>query len=171
MDQVDKEIKFIKVGLFEIERVRTLAHEIWPQCFCGIISDDQISYMLEMMYSFNTIQRELSKNFFYYIVQIDGDDSGYFSFSALNEGELKLHKIYLKQFYYGTGVAKKMIEFVISYAEEHGFANVQLAVNKNNLRAQTFYEKVGFAKNESYVGDIGSGYVMDDFIYKYHFSR
>jgi len=41
---------------------------------------------------------------------------------------------------------------------------VVLAVNKKNAKAIAAYRKHGFAIRESAVTDIGSGFVMDDYV-------
>ena len=46
--------------------------------------------------------------------------------------------------------------------------SIQLTVNKNNTNTIKAYEKWGFKTIDSAVTDIGSGFVMDDYIMEYY---
>ena len=48
-----------------------------------------------------------------------------------------------------------------------GKKSVYLTVNKHNDRAVAVYKKIGFELTDSVVTDIGSGFVMDDYIFTY----
>ena len=52
-------------------------------------------------------------------------------------------------------------------AAERGLKAVYLTVNTGNARAVRAYEKFGFTRTDHTVTDIGSGFVMDDYIYEY----
>ena len=47
---------------------------------------------------------------------------------------------------------------------KEGLSKIRLTVNKGNTHAVQVYEHYGFRTVEKVKTDIGSGYVMDDFI-------
>ena len=56
---------------------------------------------------------------------------------------------------------------VVDCARSNGSEKVYLTVNKHNATAIRAYERAGFVRTDSKVFDIGSGYVMDDYIYTF----
>ncbi len=68
----------------------------------------------------------------------------------------------------GKGYARQMLSFVREKAQEAGFSAIELNVNKNNSAVYA-YEKLGFVRVGSEKNDIGSGYYMDDYVYRLTF--
>ncbi len=60
-----------------------------------------------------------------------------------------------------------MLERVIEEAKSAGKSSVYLTVNKHNRHAIDVYIKKGFRMVGEAVTDIGSGFVMDDYIMEY----
>ncbi|MEP6481335.1 MAG: GNAT family N-acetyltransferase [Rhodoglobus sp.] len=58
----------------------------------------------------------------------------------------ELSKIYVLEGHHGTGVARALMDASIAAAHARGAAGMWLGVNQENERANSFYEKRGFAK-------------------------
>lgn len=76
-----------------------------------------------------------------------------------------LSKLYLYKSERGKGYAKDMVSFVIENAKEAKLPAVELNVNRHNS-AVSVYGKLGFTMVRTEKNDIGSGYYMDDFVYR-----
>jgi GNAT superfamily N-acetyltransferase len=74
-----------------------------------------------------------------------------------------LNKLYVLPSTQGTGAGGTLLHHVIRYAGDHGDKVIELNVNKRN-KAIGFYEHQGFTIVREEVIDIGSGYVMDDYV-------
>lgn len=157
-------VTFSPVGEAEIATVRELAREIWWACYPGIISEAQIAYMLEWMYSEATLRRDLAQGVRYELIHLGASPVGYFA-CAESGGEWLLHKLYLLPRVQGRGVGQAALQHVSAIAAAAGARSVRLTVNKHNTRAIRAYERAGFQKKESVVNEIGSGFVMDDFVF------
>ena len=74
-----------------------LAGVIWRQHYPGIISREQIDYMLGKMYSLETLQTELHEKQIRFVRLLVGERFvGFASFGPQREpGVMKLHKCYL----------------------------------------------------------------------------
>jgi RimJ/RimL family protein N-acetyltransferase len=59
------------------------------------------------------------------------------------------------------------LKFIRKRATELGVKTIALTVNKNNTDSIKAYEKMGFKNVGSVITDIGSGFVMDDFMMSY----
>ena len=157
-------VTFSPVGEAEIAIVRQLAHEIWWACYPGIISPEQIEYMLGWMYSEEAIQQELARGVCYELIVLGHDPFGYLAYEPGEDGLWKLHKLYLLPALQGQGIGQAALEHVCTTVASVGGQAVQLTVNKQNTRALRSYERMGFHKKGAVVNDIGSGFVMDDFV-------
>lgn len=144
--------------------IQKLAYEIWPKTYGGILSDGQIAYMLELMYSIASLEKQLETRPFL-LVEDEGHFIGFASYELHVGGSAatKIHKIYVLPQIQGKGIGRQLIDHIARIALSHQDTTLQLTVNKNN-KARDFYEKVGFAVTQEAVFDIGNGYVMDDYI-------
>lgn len=149
-----------------LEHIRRIAAEVWPETFREILSREQIRYMMEMMYSPEVMEKELQDGFSFILLQIDGCDAGYISWSSCPEAAdtAKIHKLYLLSRWHGCGIGTAMLEYMKKVSRKAGFAKLKLNVNKNNHKAIKAYRRNGFIITESVCNDIGSGYVMDDYV-------
>ena len=143
-----------------IAQVSRLARDIWQEHYIPIIGSNQVSYMLEKFQSVDAIEQQINEGYRYYIIFNDQVEAGYFSVKDKAE-TLFLSKLYVLKSLRGKGIGKQGIEFIKST-----FSNsvIQLTVNKNNSDSIAFYKNVGFKIVDDMVTDIGSGFVMDDYV-------
>ena len=80
------------------------------------------------------------------------------------DGRLFLSKIYLKQSERGKGRSTQAMNFLEALTFARGLDKIWLTVNRNNDTAMPVYKRRGFQVIEEKAGDIGEGYVMDDYI-------
>lgn len=158
-------LHFHDVNEKNIHLVPALAKEIWNDCYVNIISQEQIDYMLEMMYNETKINENLAEGDTWKILKADNVPVGYLHYKA-EEKKLFLSKIYLKQDEEYKGLGQALLNEAITYALDQKLEAIYLTVNKNNAKAIKFYEKNDFKQMKSETFDIGNGYVMDDFIYE-----
>lgn len=158
---------FSRATLLDIKQLQSLAREIWTTCYPGIITMEQIEYMLNLMYSAENIEKEITSGVIWEIISYENKPIGFMAFSCKNQS-MNLDKLYLKDIHHGKGLGQESLRYVKHLAKENEFSHVSLTVNKNNLKAIKAYEKAGFIRTDEVVKDIGNGYVMDDYIYTYY---
>jgi diamine N-acetyltransferase len=162
-----KNIEFIEITTKDIPDLQTDTRAIWMECYPGIISHEQIEYMLDRMYSKEIVEREIEyENINYYFIFHDGVKVGFCSIGPCQEvkGRAKLHKLYLYPEFHGKGLGSASLAKVFELVRQKGYDSICLNVNKNNYSGIKAYERNGFIKEKSVVNDIGNGYVMDDYI-------
>lgn len=160
-------LRFKKSSYQDIEILRSLAREIWTTCYPGIISTDQIEYMLNLMYSSETIRNEIDNDVIWEIMEYHDEPIGFISVTVTPDKTAKLNKLYMKTNHHGKGLGQQALKHVVDMAEKLHLKQVYLTVNKGNVNAIKAYEKFGFKRTDAVVNDIGGGYVMDDFIYRF----
>lgn len=149
----------------DLQIIRDIAANIWPETFAAILSPEQIKYMMQMMYAPEVMEKEFAGDFHFEIVRINGVPAGYFSWSPYHiPGCAKLHKLYLLSKFHGKGIGSAMLAQVEKRAADAGFTKLRLNVNKYNERAKKAYLRNGFVIAESVKIDIGSNFYMDDFV-------
>lgn len=158
-----KEVKTDK----DARTVAQLAEEIWHEAFAGMISAEQIEYMIERFQSYGAVTRQLAEEGYEYMLCVlDGEPVGYCGIQPQEDGTLYLSKMYLLKAARGHGLFTEMVEYLKGYCKAKGLHSVWLTVNKGNARAIAAYGKNGFKNIRSQVTDIGHGFVMDDYVFE-----
>ncbi|MBL0270457.1 MAG: GNAT family N-acetyltransferase [Chitinophagaceae bacterium] len=147
----------------DIPLIRNMSMEVWPQTYSTILTPDQISYMLEMMYSEQSLSKQMKEQHEFIIVNDGTDPVGFASFSLQSPGIYKLHKIYMLPSMQGKGAGKFVINEILKAIHRKGGQALQLNVNRNN-KAVDFYKKIGFDIIREEDINIGNGYFMNDYV-------
>lgn len=151
--------EFKKVN--DIKELASLASSIWHEYWTCILTPEQIDYMVENFQSEKAIKNQIeNENYTYYFIIKDGAKAGYFGISDKKE-YLFLSKLYLKKEYRHQGLGKKAFEKIKELANDKP---IRLTVNKYNTNTINAYKKWGFEIIDAVVTDIGSGFVMNDYI-------
>ena len=169
------EIKIRPATLEDRAFIRSVSERTWPSTYGHIISQEQIDFMLDWMYSDASLADQFAKGHQFYVANLNGDDIGFCSVSnegfenELTEKEVsnntshKLNKLYVLPTSQGTGSGKALLNKAIEVAKAEGSVCLFLQVNKHN-NAYTFYLKNGFEKEQEFKFDIGNGFYMDDYV-------
>jgi GNAT superfamily N-acetyltransferase len=147
----------------DIPLINQLAHAIWPITYKGIVSGGQLNYMLELIYSEASLQKQLNEGHHFLIAEEDAKPIAFADYSLLKDAVYKLNKIYVLQSRQGKGIGKLLIEDVIEKVKANNARALLLNVNRNN-KARQFYERLGFTVITEEDIDIGEGYFMNDYI-------
>jgi diamine N-acetyltransferase len=150
----------------DFESIATLARRIWLEHYISIISKGQIEYMLGGRFTPENLARYVDANDRWFdVLRVDGAIVGYCSHALLPDPrEIKLEQLYLLPELHGLGLGKRMMVHIEAHTRELGRDTLVLQVNKQNTKAASVYLRAGFEVREETVVDIGSCYVMDDFI-------
>jgi diamine N-acetyltransferase len=136
----------IRIALeLDIPLISELAEKTWWPSYSSIISDEQISFMLEDMYSLGSLQKQMNSGIDFLIAERENMALGFAAYSLvdIDNQVFKLHKLYVLPSEQGLGTGKKLIDEVSSSAKLKGGKILELNVNRGNP-AQHFYKKTGF---------------------------
>lgn len=152
-------ITFEKVS--DIKELASLASSIWHEYWTCLLSPEQIDYMVENFQSEKAIKEQIeNENYTYYFIKSDNENAGYFGIS--DKGNfLFLSKIYIRKEFRHKGIGTKAFDKIKELALGKP---IRLTVNKHNTNSINAYKKWGFKTIDAVVTDIGSGFVMDDYI-------
>jgi len=158
-------IQLIPSTTSDIPMIAALAAEIWKAYYPVIISEQQITYMLNMMYSNESLTEQMTTRAHRFcLIRVEGKTEGFLSTSEVSPGAWHLNKFYIRASYTGKGVGHLAFKDVVALLKPH---QMTLTVNRQNFKAINFYFKCGFKIEQVADFDIGGGYVMNDFVMKW----
>lgn len=159
-------IKIIAAQLEDIPVIQSIAAAAWPIAFSDILSAEQITYMMEMMYSTAALKEQITtNNHLFLIAKEDDKNVGYLSFELnyKKQQKTKIHKIYLLPDTQGRGIGRQLFDEVSRIALLNSNHTLSLNVNRDNM-AVNFYKKIGFEIVGQEDISIGNGFLMEDYI-------
>ncbi|MDO5523508.1 MAG: GNAT family N-acetyltransferase [Bacteroidia bacterium] len=162
-------IEIIRAAKNNIRDIQAVSDVAWPHAFKDILSPSQIKYMMNWMYSDESLREQMDvKNHHYFLAKENDEFLGYMSVqhNCENTGKTKIHKIYILPDRQKKGIGKLLLCEAINEAKRHDSQAIYLNVNKYNETAIRFYEKNGFFLAKEEVIDIGNGFIMDDYVFE-----
>ena len=156
------------LSLAEMSHVQALAHKIWPVAYKEILSQEQLDYMLNWMYSIESLSQQIEEGHHYFGIFDATEMVGFLDVQPNHPEEkaLKLNKIYVLPSCQGKGFGFQLMQFAIDFAKKKEQNTISLQVNRFN-KAKDFYTKIGFTIKEEKDFDIGNGYFMNDYVMEY----
>lgn len=156
----------------DIAQIQALAGVAFMDTYKNINSPEQMEYMMDWMYSKESLTRQISgEGKYFFLIQVDEDYIGYCSLERDGETEdgkpqYHLQKLYLLPESQGKGYGQQAFNALVEYAKslspESG--RIELNVNRHN-KAVSFYEAMNMKRVREGDFDIGHGYFMNDYIY------
>lgn len=156
------QIKLIPASEGDISTISDLAKTIWNQYYPEIISQEQIDYMLEKMYSAESLKEQLTKKgHLFYFIRYDKHNLGFISVHRESEYNWFINKFYLDQRQAQKGMGTAAFDELLKIIPAE---KISLTVNRQNYKSINFYFKNGFKIDRVADFDIGNGFVMNDFV-------
>jgi ribosomal protein S18 acetylase RimI-like enzyme len=152
----------------ELHFIRNIAFETWPIAYKKILSNKQLTYMLNKFYDLDvlTSQQEQKNHQFILAFNESENEMGFACYSKEidHPSTYQLHKLYILPNQQGKNVGSKLLDFVVTEIKKtENKSVIQLNVNRQN-NAINFYLKKGFAIIHEEDNDIGEGYFMNDYV-------
>lgn len=150
----------------DIQLINRMAQSVFPATYRDILSEEQLDYMMNWMYSLGNLRKQMEEEGHIYYIAYKGDEAaGYVSIQPEGEHLFHLQKIYVLPHYQGFHLGRILFEQAIRAIKEiHPEpCEMHLNVNRNN-KALQFYEHMGMKKVAEGDFHIGNGYYMNDYI-------
>jgi len=150
--------------LTDINVIHNLANRIWPEAYQNVLSQEQILFMLEDMYSQESLKAQFEKGNIFLIAEAYKKPLGFASYSLFNKLQsiFKIHKLYILPQEQGKGVGKLLIDEIKEASKAAGGKILELNVNRENP-SFNFYTKLGFKVFEE-VNIPYHQYILNDYV-------
>lgn len=146
----------------ELATVAQLAVQIWNAHYVPIIGQQQVDYMLNRMYSPQSLlEQRNAKNHIFYLVEDAGAVQGFISVHRETGDDWFLNKFYILPQHAAKGLGTRAFE---ALKEKLRPKKITLTVNRQNYKSINFYFKNQFRISRVADFDIGGGFVMNDFV-------
>ena len=155
-------LKFKKASKEDVQLIAQLAESIWKKHYISIITMAQIDYMLEMMYSAESLTKQMNEGHQFTLVYNGDKAIGYISLNTTDGKNYFLHKFYIEVDDQGKGIGSQLFAHVLE--QMPNAETVELFVNRENFKTVNFYFKHGFVIKRIINQDIGDGFYMKDFV-------
>ena len=146
----------------DVSIIQSLANKIWRKNYPAIISLAQIDYMLEKIYSAQSLYQQMSEGAVFLICYASGKEAGFCSYNKQGNGNFFLHKLYVDTEMHHEGIGTWLLNEI--FGKKDDLVELRLTVNRLNYKAINFYFKNGFVIEKVKDLDIGNGYWMNDFV-------
>jgi GNAT superfamily N-acetyltransferase len=157
------EVSIVQAMPSDIPEIRRLAFAIWPTAYGNILTEKQITYMLDLFYTEEALRNQFLTHQFL-LAQMEDETVGFASYSLVEETKrAKLHKLYVVAGLQGKGVGRKFLDAIIVAVSKLGISSLELNVNRYN-KAIGFYENYGFRKLREEDIPIGNDFWMNDYV-------
>ena len=109
-------------GLDDINAIGYLAYQVWPPTYKDILTFEQLHYMLQHFYSPTALKEQMmSKHHVFLVAEMEDDEPvGFASYSQVDMGVFKLHKLYVLPAIQGRNIGKTLLEVVEEECREAG---------------------------------------------------
>jgi diamine N-acetyltransferase len=147
------EVTLRRLALKDVPALSIIAKKTFYDSFSGTATPADMDHFLELYYNENALALEMADSeMHYYFAEIDGEVAGYILYKENNPGfeemknkkAIELKRLYVLENYHGKGIAQKMMDAFLVYANTNNFDVAFLGVWEYNCRAQYFYAKYGF---------------------------
>ena len=156
-----EEVKLRIAGIEDVPTIAALAKIIWLHYYTSIISEQQITYMLNKMYALSSLEEQINhQKHRFYLIERNKEHIGFIALVPETDSEWFLSKFYIHQVHARKGVGQFVFKQILKSIQP---SKVRLTVNRQNFKAINFYFKLGFVIKKVADFDIGEGYFMNDF--------
>lgn len=148
----------------DVPIIHRLAHDIWWPTYRGYIAHDQISLMLELIYSEPALQKQFETGQQFTLAMRAHTPVGFVGFrpKSAQAATMRIEKLYVSPSEQGKGTGKLLINHVAHTASTNGYSYLELNVNRGNPAAK-FYDRQGFVIIDT-VDIPYHGYILNDYV-------
>ena len=146
--------------------INQLAWEVFPGTYKNILTEEQIVYMMDWMYSLENLRKQMEEEGHIYFLAFDGEKAvGYVSIQQEAADLFHLQKIYVLPAYQKMHCGSALFRHAVEEIKKRhpSPCRMELNVNRQNP-ALSFYRHMGMAKAREGDYPIGNGYYMNDYI-------
>jgi ribosomal protein S18 acetylase RimI-like enzyme len=153
-----------EANLTDINTIHKLANEIWWPTYRTVLSDEQISFMLDAGYNEKALLQQMAEGVTFLIAERENQAVGFAGYKSEHSGAnfYKLLKLYVLPSEQGKGTGKKMVQYVMEICKAARVEVLELNVNRDNP-ALGFYKALGF-KIYREVDIPYHGFVLNDYV-------
>ena len=108
-----------KATTADIPLINNLAKQVFPETYKNILSQEQIDFMMDWMYSPESLRKQMEEEgHTYYIAYEECEAAGYVSIQPLDKDLFELQKIYVLPYYQKYRLGRQLFEQAVKAIRE-----------------------------------------------------
>ena len=151
----------------DIKEIRRIARIIWFHTYPGIITLNQIEYMLKK----NFTNAEIIYNQNSWIKAVVKNNIVAFLNFVMKEDYCEIKKLYILPTLHRKKIGTSLINHIKKLSKQNDLNHISLRVNKNNIKAIAFYYRQTFYILKPNKLKISDEFFMDDYIMKHDLKK
>jgi diamine N-acetyltransferase len=171
-------IKIRLCSTIDLDLLQTIGYETYDETFRKMNSPDTINQYLKASFNKEKLQTQLNNpNCFFYFLFVDDELAGYLKINLtpaqtdINDPEsIELERIYVRKAYLGSGLGKRLMNYVLRLALDFNKKYIWLGVWDQNIKAIAFYYRMGYKEVGQHLFKMGeelqNDLIMKKFIIK-----
>lgn len=142
---MDANITIRKATLEDVPVIHQLAGEIWWPTYRSILSEEQIRFMLDRMYTVDALTQQMHQGIIFVLAESVNTAVAFAGYSIPESDNtlVKVHKLYVQPAEHGRGIGKALLQYIEQESLQAGILQLELNVNRQN-QAFHFYKRLGF---------------------------
>lgn len=139
-----------------------MAKRAFTDTFGSLYRASDLAHFLDRAFGADGLPSQLTDPAYAVHIGFDGDAiAGFAKIGPVDfpgvwgERAVELHQLYVLGPWQGEGVAPQLMDWVIATARARGYGRIVLSVFVDNIRAQRFYARYGFAEVGKYEFRVG----------------
>lgn len=159
-------IEFSQAAPGEWKIIQTIAHATWPVTYGQLLPAGQLEYMLDLIYSEESIKQQMEREHQFSIGYHAGEPLGFASVEKqyISPANFMIHKLYVLPSFQGKGIGKIFLDYLTMLARQTAHDTLMLKVFVKNQNATRFYQHLGFQSIGEEMSELGKGYTVKDYI-------
>lgn len=139
----------------DTENVIKVARKAWFHTYRDIFPKEKIEELLSIFYDpIHLVEGNTLKHSFW-VAETQGKIVGYVTI-GLENGEMKLFRLYLDPDYIGRGIGSQLLQTAETFMRQHGITRYFLEVHPKNELGLSFYRRKGFVQSSKQPADCSS---------------
>ena len=161
------DIEITEASTADLSEIQTIAGIAFPHTYAPLLSQEQIDYMMNLMYSTESLMKQMQEDGnTFFVARTKTKAVGFISIRPDGKDLYHIEKIYIlpdfQKKHIGALLFAKAKDYAIQ-SNNNTPLRIQLNVNRNNP-AVFFYKKRGMHVAENVDKEIGNGFQMNDYI-------
>lgn len=146
--------------------IQSIAQTTWPVTYGQLLPAGQLEYMLDLIYSEESIKQQMEREHQFSIGYHAGEPLGFASVEKQykSPANFMIHKLYILPSFQGKGIGKVFLDYLTVLARQTAHDTLMLKVFVKNQNAIRFYQHLGFHSIGEEVSELGKGYTVKDYV-------
>ena len=146
----------------DIPGLAKLGRELFIETWAPLYSTEDLNDFLDKVHTPSAVEADMDSGRDFWIAQYQDEWIGYCKAGPVGvpvdtagRRAAELKQLYIRRTHHGRGVADRLMQFFLEWAEQHQIQDAYISCWSENFRALAFYRRYGFTECGRYLYQVG----------------